>query len=148
MKQTRKGFVEVPTTTLNALKNMLFDNEVGVDLSSIISDLTFQPEQRDLTAINVALAYKGVRVQIDARPHYSYDWKNRYNRYDYVGHSLILGIVKAKRTLLELAEDGTERVVSVYENIEGYSFDQWEEFNTDLSTILAIIEEKTKVPKI
>ena len=27
MKQTRKGFVEVPTTTLNALKNMLFTNE-------------------------------------------------------------------------------------------------------------------------
>lgn len=145
MKQTRKGFVEVPATTLNALKNMLFtQNENGVDLSNIINDINPSAESRDLTAINVALAYKGVRVQIDERPHYSYDWKNRYNRYDYIGHSLILGIVKVRRTLLELAEDGTEKVFSTYENIECYGFDQWAEFDTDLTAIYEQIAERTK----
>lgn len=144
MKQTRKGFVEVPATTLNALKNMLFTNNDGVDLSNIINDLTPNAENRDLTAINVALTYKGVDVSIDERPHYSYDWKNRYNRFDYSGYSLILGIIKAKRTLIEVAENGEEKIVSTSDNVECYGFDQWAEFDTDLSTIYAKIEERTK----
>ena len=144
MKQTRKGFVEIPTTTLNALKNMLFSNDGGVDLSAIVNDLAASEEHRDLTAINVALAYKGVQIEIDKRPHYSYDWRNRYNRFEYIGYSLILGIIKVKRTLIEVAENGEEKVVSTSDNVECYGFDQWTEFDTDLSSIYAKIEERTK----
>lgn len=143
MKQTRKGFVEMPTTTLNALKNMLFSNEGGVDLSAIVNDLTANEEHRDLTAINVALAYKGVRVQIDERPHYSYDWKNRYNRYDYVGYSLILGIIKVKRTLIEVAENGEEKIIFNSE-VECLDFDQWAEMTTNFEDIRQKIAERTK----
>lgn len=143
MKQTRKGFVEVPTTTLNALKNMLFSNEGGVDLSAIVNDLTANEEHRDLTAINVALAYKGVQIEIDKRPHYSYDWKNRYNRFEYVGYSLILGIIKVRRTLIEVAENGEEKIIFNSE-VECLSFDQWSEMTADMTDIVKKIEERTK----
>lgn len=43
MKQVKKGFVEVPATTLNALKNMLFSAD-GVDLSAIVNDLAASEE--------------------------------------------------------------------------------------------------------
>lgn len=143
MKTSKKGFVEVPTTTLNALKNMLFSAE-GVDLSAIVNDLAASEDHKDLTAINVALTYKGVQIDIDKRPHYSYDWRNRYNRFEYIGYSLILGIVKVKRTLIEVAENGEEKVVSTYDDVECYGFDQWAEFDTDLSAIYAKIAERTK----
>jgi hypothetical protein len=143
MKTSKKGFVEVPTTTLNALKNMLFSAE-GVDLSAIVNDLAASDDQKDLMAINVALTYKGVQIDIDKRTHYEYDWKNRYNRFEYVGYSLILGIVKVQRTLVEVAENGEEKVVSTYDNIECYGFDQWEALDTDLSAIYAKIAERTK----
>lgn len=144
MKQGKKGFVEVPTTTLNALKNMLFSADKGVDLSAIVNDLAASEEHKDLTAINVALTYKGVQIDIDKRPHYSYDWRNRYYRLDYIGYSLILGIVKVKKTLIEVAEDGEEKVVSAYDNVECYGFDQWAEFETDLSAVYAKIAERNK----
>lgn len=143
MKQVKKGFVEVPTTTLNALKNMLFSAD-GVDLSAIVNDLAASEDHKDLMAINIALTYKGVQIDIDKRPHYSYEWRNRYNRFDYIGYSLILGVVKVKRTLMEVAEDGEEKVVSTYENVECYGFDQWAEFDTDLSAIYTKIAERTK----
>ena len=143
MKQTRKGFVEVPTTTLNALKNMLFTKDGnGVDLSTIVDDIAVG-ENKDLTAINVALTYKGIQIDIDKRTRYSYDWKNRYNRFDYIGYSLILGIIKVKRTLIEVGEDG-ENIVSTYENVEGYGFDQWEEMETEKSAILTKIADRVK----
>jgi hypothetical protein len=141
--RTKKGFVEIPTITLNAIKNMIFSSE-GVDLSAIVNDLAASDEQKDLMAINVALTYKGVQIDIDKRPHYTYDWKNRYNRLEYCGYSLILGIVKVKRTLVEVAENGEEKVVSTYDNVECYGFDQWSEFDTDLSAIYAKIAERTK----
>lgn len=141
--KTKKGFVEVPATTLNALKNMLFSAE-GVDLSAIVNDLAASEDHKDLTAINVALTYKGVQIDIDKRPRYSYDWKNRYNRFDYIGYSLILGVVKVKRTLIEVAENGEEKVVSAYDNVECYGFDQWDEWDYDLSAIYAKIAERTK----
>lgn len=144
MKQTRKGFVEVPQTTLNALKNMLFSNNEGVDLSNIISDLTPNAENKDLTAINVALTHKGVRVNIDERPHYRHDYKNRFYQYDFKGYSLILGVVKVTSTYCELKEDGTIGTLNEDPNIHLYGFDQWEEMTTDFEDIRTKIAERTK----
>ena len=143
MKQTRKGFVEVPTTTLNALKNMLFTNEGGVDLSAIVNDIATDTT-KDLTAIHVALTYKGVRVQIDERPHYTHDYRRKFIRYDYQGYSLILGVVKTKYTVCELNENGD--IETVYENPETccYGFDQWAEMTTNFEDIRQKIAERTK----
>lgn len=144
MKQEKKGYVEVPTTTLNALKNMLFNDTKGVDLSSIINDLTFDPEHRDLVAINVALTYKGVRPSVDEKPHYEHEWKNRYFRYDYVGYSLIMGSVKVRSTLLEVDENGEEKVISTYDHLKTFDIEIWDNLDTELSTIYAKIAERTK----
>ena len=133
--------MEVPQTTLNALKNMLFTNE-GVDLSNIINDLTPNAENQDLTAINVALTYKGVRVQMDERPHYAYVYRNRFCQYDFCGYSLILGVVKCVRTYCELCEDGTIAVLNKASNIQLYGFDQWAEMTTDFEDIRAKIASK------
>lgn len=144
MKQTRKGFVEVPQTTLNALKNMLFSNNEGVDLSNIISDLTPNAENKDLTAINVALTHRGVRVNIDERPHYAHDYRNRFCQYDFCGYSLILGVVKCVRTYCELCEDGTTAVLNADTNVQLFGFDYWEEMTTDFEEIRTKIAERTK----
>lgn len=145
MKQTKKGFVEMPATTLNALKNMLFTQDTqGVDLSNLIQDLTPNAELKDLTAINIALAYKGVQVQIDERPHYVHEWKREFTRFDYCGYSLILGVVKVHRTTCELLEDGTVREIRTKSSDECLGFDLWEEMTTDLSDIVKKIEERTK----
>lgn len=145
MKQGKKGFVEIPTTTLNALKNMLFtQNENGVDLSNIINDLIPNAENKDLIAINVALTHKGVRVNVDERPHYVHGWKREFVRYDYTGYSLILGVVKVYKTLCKLMEDGTIHELNTKDEIECLGFDQWAEMTTEITDIFKTIEERTK----
>lgn len=145
MKQVRKGFVEIPTTTLNALKNMLFSqNEDGVDLSNIINDLTPSAETKDLTAINIALTYKGVRVNIDERPHYAHEWKRKFIRFDYTGYSLILGVVKVHKTWCQLNEDGTIQELNTEDGTECLSFDMWEGLTTEVTDIFKTIEERIK----
>lgn len=136
MKQTKKGFVEVPATTLNALKNMLFGND-GVDLTNIIDDLAPNAESRDLTAINVALAYKGVQIDIDKRVHYDYDWNNRFYAYKFVGVSLILGIVKTQRTLCEIDQQGNVVETNHYDSIECHGLDTWNSWTTNIADMQA-----------
>ena len=138
MKTSKKGFVEVPATTLNALKNMLFSADNGVDLSAIINDIATE-DNKDLTAINVALTYKGVRVDIDERPHYHYDWRNRFWRYDYVGYSLILGVVKAYSILCEVDAEGN--IKEGEPTMGTYTFAQWNDFPTDIATIFEKIQK-------
>lgn len=144
MKNCKKGFVEMPIQTLNAVRKMLFSNEGGVDLTAIVNDITASDEYRDLTAINVALAYKGVEIDIDKRPRFEYDWKNRYTRYDYVGYSLILEFVKVRRTVVEVSENGEENVVSTYDHTECKDFTQWAEMEVEKSSVLAKIAERNK----
>lgn len=145
MKQTKKGFVEIPQTTLNALKNMLFSqNKTGVDLSSIIKDLTPTEEHHDITAINIALVYNGVPINIDERPRFAYEWKRQFARYDYLGYSLILGIVKVRKTICELSEDGTIHDLRTNDGMECLGFDIWNETTTNIEDIFAEIEKRAK----
>jgi hypothetical protein len=141
MKQTKKGFVEVPATTLNALKNMLFNNE-GVDLTNIIDDLTPNAESRDLTAINVALAYKGVQIDIDKSVHYVYDWGNRFYTHTFVGVSLILGIVKTQRALWEIDEQGNIIEKQTNYDIECHGLNEWCAWSTDIADMQAEYEKR------
>ena len=143
MEQNKKGYVEVHKTTLNALKNMLFSqDENGVDLSSIVTDLNLTEEHRDLTAINVALVYKKVPINIDEKPRFAYDWRRKFFRYDYTGYSLILGLVKVRKTTCELLVDGT--INDLHSNEECLSFDLWNETTTNIEDIFAKIAEREK----
>ena len=136
----RKGFVEIPQMTLNALKGLLFDNE-GVDLSSIINDL--KPNENDeLTTINVALVYKGLTPKVDETTRYKKDWKRLY-RYEYVGLSLILGIVKVKVSCSYFNESNNTFGVWEEDNdIQMRGLDEWLEMSTDIQTTKSEIIEQ------
>lgn len=142
MKQTKKGLVEIPATTLSALKNMLFSADNGIDLATIINDVTVDCAYKDLTAINVALAYKGVKVDIDECPRYQYEWRNRFYRYDYTGYSLILGCIKAYCTLCEMDAEGNIKEGET--TTSTLNIAQWDELTTEIEEIKTKIAERTK----
>lgn len=106
----KNDFISIPRATLNALKQVLFNDEDGVNLSPIINDLALE-EDRDLTAINVALVVKGIKPKFDTTPRFARSWSKNsaFTRYN-IGHiSLILGKVAA--TAQDCNENGepTER---------------------------------------
>lgn len=142
----RKGFVEIPQMTLNALKGLLFGNE-GVDLSSIINDL--KPNENDeLTAINVGLVYKGLTPEIDKSTRYYRDYMALV-KWEFVGVSLILGVVKVKR-LTKWFNQKTQKLDDEWREDEGvlcYGFDQWLEKSTNESEIIAELKAKFPAPK-
>ena len=141
----RKGFVEVPQMTLNALKGLLFGNE-GVDLSSIINDL--KPNEDDeLTAINVGLVYRGLTPEIDKSTRYYRDYMTLV-KWEFVGVSLILGVVKVKR-FTKWFDQKTQKLDDAWREDEGvqvYGFDQWLEKSTNESEIIAELKEKFPAP--
>ena len=139
MENTQPGFVQIPTQTLNALKNMLFTDNGGVDLTNLINDLTPNEEQRDLTAIHVALAHKGVRIDIDSAPRYEHHYGNIITRHEYVGHSLILGVVKVRSYDCHVDETGDLVGDSLRYDTFHIDFRCWAEMPTDVATILAKI---------
>ena len=141
MKANKKGFVQMPVQTLNALKNLLFTNEGGVDLSNLINDLTPNEEQRDLTAIHVALVHKGVNIDIDTATRYEHSWSNNIIKHEYVGHSLLLGLVKVQSSDCHIDENGDLVVDRKRDNIVLHGFDQWAEWTTNASDLLDKIQK-------
>lgn len=101
MKEIRKGFVEIPQTTLSALKSLLFDKDGEIVLSTLINDLSPNAEMRDLVAINVGLAFKGLKPNIDGRTRFSSDYRSLV-KYEFISYSLILGVVNVKKTTASL----------------------------------------------
>jgi len=144
----RKGFVEIPQMTLNALKGLLFNSENGIDLSAIINDLRPDP-QDELTAINVGLVYKGITPNIDQTTRYKIDWKRLY-RYEYVGISLILGIVKVRKSIAYFNESSNS--LGEWEKEDGVEvkgFDEWLEMGTSSDDALKeLIEKYGKKPEV
>lgn len=51
MKKTTKGMVSIPTMTPNALKNMLFSSEGGIDLSKEHGDLVRKNEREKMLSL-------------------------------------------------------------------------------------------------
>ena len=97
MKSTNRSSYTISAATLNCIKQLLFSqNGEGVDLNPIVQDLGGD----DMTAINVALVFKGVKPEIDTNSRYggySKYWKS-YEKYEFVKYSLILDKVEANVT--------------------------------------------------
>lgn len=140
MKKSEKGFVQIPTQTLNALKNMLFTNE-GIDLTNLINDLTPNEENRDLTAIHVALVHKGVNIDIDKATRYEHSYRNHIMKHEYVGHSLIIGCVKVQSYACHIDQNGDLVIDHKHDSISCYSFEQWEEWTTNVADLLNKIQK-------
>ena len=89
--------INVPVSTLNAIKNLLFsEKEGGVDLSPIVTDLTVGDANSDLVAINVGLTFKGIKPDIDKTTRYNRDYKELVE-YTFVSYSMIRDLVTFER---------------------------------------------------
>lgn len=101
------AYTNIPNITLNALKQLLFTQEGGTDLSNIIADLGGD----DLTAINVGLVHKGIAPKIDEQSRYEKNYGTRFFRYDFVRCSLIRNKVEVKRTMFTTTAEGMQLLV-------------------------------------
>lgn len=98
------SMISVPSTTLNALKGLLFSEKGEVDLSPIVSDLTTADTNPDLMAINVGLTFRGLKPEIDTTRRYSKDYRSLV-QYDFISYSLILDKVTAHRKVISKWDD-------------------------------------------
>ena len=100
MKKNLISSVNVPTSTLNAIKSLLFDEKAGgVDLSPIVADLAVGDTSEDLIAINVGLTFRGIKPEIDTSTRYDRDYQSLVE-YTFVAYSMIRDIVTfRKRTI-------------------------------------------------
>lgn len=136
MEKKNTTMVSIPKPTLNALKNMLFAKGTGLDISNIINDLALNTEQKDIIAINVALAQNGTRVDIDQRTRYEHIGDNEIQVYEYVGFSLINGMVKVFSYICH--KDDVRFIGKSDTTTANFTIDiaEWDEMETDVNEIL------------
>lgn len=131
MAKKVKAMVEVPVTTLSAIKNMLFNSKEGVDLSTIVNDLSCGRENDDLTAVNVGLTFKGIKPTIDTTTRFDTGYC-LLERYEFIGSSLILNQVRVARSYLRFNRDNnTFETEWVNRTEETYSMEHWLDMSTD-----------------
>ena len=94
MVKSNNTQVTISAAMLNCLKQVLFSQTNGVDLSPIVEDLGGD----DKTAIAVALAYKGIKPEIDAAPRFDYFSTNYYHAYKLESYSIIRDSVTVSDT--------------------------------------------------
>ena len=132
-----KHLTAVPTTTLNALKNMLFTKN-GIDLKNIIDDISVGFANEDLAAINIALTHLGIKPEICQKSRYQKEYKNRFHRYDFVKFSQIFGVVQTKSILCELTDDGVQELRE--ECVANLPVETWLNLDTDIKTFLSTLK--------
>ena len=102
--------VEISAMTLNALKQLLFFSESGVDFTGIVDDLSAGGKNKDLSAINVGLIFKGIKPEMDMSPRWGNfnDYWRQYDAYTPVGYSLILDRVTYKKCVISRNKEKNE----------------------------------------
>ena len=139
MKSTRSSYT-INAATLNCIKQLLFSqDEEGVNLNPIVQDLGGD----DMTAVNVALVFKGVKPEMDTNPHYggySTYWKS-YEKYEFVKYSLILDKVTVNVTEFTLnPETGTFTDKEL--NTKTFSLEDWLNLANTPDQLIADIKEE------
>lgn len=128
-KSSNASTVRVPKSTLMAIKAMLFNSENGVDLSSIINDLSSVQADPDLTAINVALVFKGISVDTGENLRFKPDYRSYYEN-TFESCSIILDQVAYSYKYYRVQDDGTYK-----ESDCGFatcSVSEWLDMSTEL----------------
>lgn len=141
MKKENRNMVSIPAATLNCLKQMLFSKDNGVDLTSIIKDLSYG-EMDDLTSINVALAFNGIAPDIDTGNRYKECYSSFY-RYECKGVSLISNTVKTQKTEFNPNETLVFEASS-YSVEEIMSVEDWLSLNTSCEEVTEAVTAKIK----
>ena len=137
MKQN--GMVEISAMTLNALKQLLF-SEDGVNLTSIVDDLAAGGKDKDLSAINVGLTFKGIKPEMDMSPRWGNfsDYWRQYVAYTPVGYSLILDRVTYKKCDISRDKEKDEWISGkVYE--DSMPMADWLNLTTDKADVDAFV---------
>ena len=129
--------VNVPTSTLNAIKSMLFsEKEGGVDLSPIVADLVVGNMCEDLVAINVGLTFRGIKPDIDKTTRYNRDYQSLME-YTFVGYSMIRDIVTFRKRTIARWDEKVGDLIPCADNKDFWtdttSLDGWYRLNTDRS---------------
>lgn len=150
MTNKKDAFVQMPSSTVAALKAMLFNSAEGVDLSGIINDIAGNHSNKDLVAINVALAFRGYKPELDdtVRIVNSWEWGGTITTGKMVNLGLITNTVEVARTEHKYNVE-TKQWDTKETGIETMSLESW--YNNNLSedderwtTIAAKQEEKAK----
>ena len=141
--------VNISATTLNALKQMLFSDENGVNLTTVINDLSSGLNQNtDLVAINVGLSYKGITPEIDKTTRYddfSEYWRQFY-RFEFISYSLILNMVKVKPIEITRQKDADEWKEKELEP-RVFTLEDWMDMTTSQDEYVKKINEKHPLPE-
>jgi hypothetical protein len=123
-----QGTVRISTAMLNCLKQVLYSQTNGVDLSPIVEDLGGD----DTMAIAVALAYKGIKPEIDTTTRFDY-YCNSYEQYEFVSYSLIKNMVTAKRCVYTFNQN-TVQWETKQLNDTCFNLDRWLVMSTSEET--------------
>lgn len=124
---------------MNCFKQLLFSANGNVNLKGIINDLTFG-QGDDLIACATALAFKGIKPEIDKTPRFEYGYKC-YNVYDIVDYSMILDTYKVTKTCYNWDSDkkafiAGEPTEELYQSVVLRSLSSVDEF--DISRVRGI----------
>ena len=127
--------ISISVSTLNAIKNLLFsEKEGGVNLSSIVDDLTIGDENRDLVAINVGLTFKGIKPEIDTATRYKADYRSLCEL-TFVSYSMIRDVLTYEKRIIARWDSDKNDLVPCADNKESYnettSLDDWYAQTTD-----------------
>ena len=145
MKSNTRSSYTISAATLNCIKQLLFSQDgEGVNLNPIVQDLGGD----DLTAINVALAYKGVKPEIDTNPHYggySSYWK-AYEKYKFVKYSLILDKVTVNSTEFTYVPE-TRSFTNKECGTKTFSLHEWLNLSDNPDKFIADIKEAKAAKK-
>jgi hypothetical protein len=142
--KNQESMVNISVSTLNALKQLLFSSENGVDLSPIVKDIsTGLNANEDLTAINVGLTFKGIKPVVDKTTRYeegSLYWR-RYTRCEFVEHSLILDMVKYN-SIDVTRDEKTDTWTDSEPKLQCCSLSRWLEMSTSPDEYIEAINKK------
>ena len=132
-QEISKGLVAVPLPTLNALKQLLFNDKGTVDISPIVNDMATEECNQEILAINIALVMRGMKPEI-GRFRYKKEG-NLLITWELKHFSLINGVVTVKVHALEY-ENGTFVNYNGLAKETHIEYSAWAEASTEKSSIL------------
>lgn len=94
MVKSNNNQITISVAMANCIKQLIFSETKGVNLTPIVEDI----EGDDMTAVAVALAYKGIKPEIDTTTRFEFSYQNTYYKNEFVHYSLIKDMVTHKQT--------------------------------------------------
>ena len=146
-KNNQSAFVQMPSSTVAALKAMLFNSAEGVDLSGIINDIAGSHANADLTAINVGLAFSGYKPELDKTVRVTNCWEYGGTVKTAVMHhiSLITNTVEMECQTHKYNAEKNEWTIEDEATIETATLDQWYQYSPkDESKYWALVEDRKR----